>query len=131
MISFTGTAENGQDIIYTDSKRHMYWLIIISPMVALASIWLYFALDKNPLVTLVPMLFFYAFTPLMDAIMGEDPHNPPEEVVNAMMADNYYRFTVHSMVYIAIAVFLAFVVFVGTQDLPWWAIVALIIGESQ
>jgi alkane 1-monooxygenase len=90
-------------------------------MVALSSIWLYFALDKNPFVTLIPMLFFYAFTPLMDAIMGEDPHNPPEEVVNAMMADNYYRFTVHSMVYIAIAVFLAFVVFVGTQDLPWWA----------
>ena len=131
MTSFTGTTDNGQEIVYTDSKRHMYWLIIISPMIALASIWLYFALDKNPLVTLIPMLFFYAFPPLMDAIMGEDPHNPPEEVVNAMMADNYYRFTVHSMVYIAIAVFLAFVVFVGTQDLPWWAILALIIGVGS
>lgn len=131
MTSFTGTADNGQEIIYTDNKRHMYWLIIISPMVALGSIWLYFALDENPLVTLIPMLFFYAFTPLMDAIMGEDPHNPPEEVVNAMMADHYYRFTVHSMVYIAIAVFLAFVVFVGTQDLPWWAILALIIGVGS
>ena len=131
MTSFTGTADNGQEIVYRDSKRHMYWLIIISPMVALSSIWLYFALDKNPFVTLIPMLFFYAFTPLMDAIMGEDPHNPPEEVVNAMMADNYYRFTVHSMVYIAIAVFLAFVVFVGTQDLPWWAILALIIGVGS
>ena len=128
MTSFTGTAENGQSVVYRDSKRHMYWLIIISPIVALSSIWLYFALDKNALVTLIPMLFFYAFTPLMDAIMGEDPHNPPEEVVNAMIADNYYRFTVHSMVYIAIAVFLAFIVFVGTQDLPWWAILALIIG---
>ena len=131
MTSFTGTAENGQEVVYRDSKRHMYWLIIISPIVALSSIWLYFALDKNALVTLIPMLFFYAFTPLMDAIMGEDPHNPPEEVVNAMIADNYYRFTVHSMVYIAIAVFLAFVVFVGTQDLPWWAILALIIGVGS
>ncbi len=131
MTSFTGTAENGHDIVYRDSKRHMYWLIIISPMVALASIWLYFALDKNPLATLIPLFFFYAFTPIMDAIMGEDPHNPPEEVVNSMMADNYYRFTVHSMIYIAIAVFLAFVVFVGTQDLPWWAIIALIIGVGS
>ena len=131
MTSFTGTAENGQEIVYRDSKRHMYWLIIISPIVALLSIWLYFALNKNSLVTLIPLLFFYAFTPLMDALMGEDPHNPPEEVVNAMMADNYYRFTVHSMVYIAIAVFLAFVVFVGTQDLPWWAILALIIGVGS
>ena len=131
MTHFAGTAENGQEIVYTDSKRHMYWLIIISPVVALLSIWLYFILGKNPIVTLIPVLFFYAFTPLMDAIMGEDPHNPPEEVVNAMMADNYYRFTVHSMIYVAIAVFLAFVVFVGTQDLPWWAILALIIGVGS
>ena len=128
MTSFTGTADNGAEIIYTDRKRHLYWLILISPAVSLSSIWLFFALDKNPIVTLIPLLFFYIFTPLMDAIMGEDPHNPPEEVVNAMMADNYYRFTVHTMVYIAIALFLAFVVFVGTQDLPWWAILALIFG---
>jgi len=128
MTHFTGTATSGQEIVYRDGKRHMYWLILISPAVALFSIWLYFALGKNPLITLIPMLFFYGFTPLMDVIMGQDPHNPPEEVVDAMMADNYYRFTVHSMVYIAIAVFLAFVVFVGTQDLPWWAILALIMG---
>lgn len=131
MTSFTGTAADGSPVIYTDSKRHMYWLIIISPLVALFSIWLYFALDKNPIVTLIPMLFFYAFTPLMDVIMGEDPHNPPEEVVSAMAADKYYRFTVHLMVYIAIAVFLSYVVFVGTQDLPWWAILALIIGVGS
>jgi len=128
MSSFTATAQDGTDVIYTDRKRHMYWIILISPMVALASIWLYFALDKNPIVTLIPILFFYGFTPLMDFLMGQDPHNPPEEVVNAMTADNYYRFTVHSMVYIAIAVFLSFVVFIGTQDLPWWSILALIIG---
>ena len=131
MTSFTGTAQDGRDVVYRDAKRHMYWLIIISPLVSLLSIGLYFALGKNPIVTLIPMLFFYAFTPLMDAIMGEDPHNPPEEVVNAMMADNYYRFTVHSMIYVAIAVFLGFVVFVGTQDLPWWAILALIIGVGS
>ena len=131
MTSFTGTAENGSEIIYTDHKRHMYWLILISPLVSASSIWLYFALDKNPLVTLIPLLFFYIFTPVMDAIMGEDPHNPPEEFVNEMMADNYYRFTVHTLVFVAIALFLAFVVFVGTQDLPWWAIAALIIGVGS
>jgi len=128
MTSFTGVAENGQDIVYTDAKRHMYWLILISPAVSLLSIWLYFALGKNPIATLIPLIFFYLFTPLMDLIMGEDPHNPPEEVVNAMMADNYYRFTVHTLIFVAIALFLSFVVFVGTQDLPWWSVLALIIG---
>lgn len=128
MTSFTGTADDGTEIIYTDRKRYMYWLILITPLVSFASIWLYFVLDKNALVTLIPMLSYYLFTPLMDAILGQDPHNPPEEVVDGMVADNYYRFTVHSMIYVAIALFISYVVFVGTQDLPWWAILALIIG---
>lgn len=128
MTSFTGTADSGEEVIYTDHKRHLYWLILITSAVSLSSIWLYFALGKNPLVTLIPAVFYYLFTPIMDVIMGEDPHNPPEEVVNAMAADNYYRFIVHTLVLVAIVVYLSFVVFVGTQDLPWWAIFALIIG---
>ena len=131
MTSFTGLADDGSEVVYRDAKRHMYWLILISPAVSLFSIWLYFALGKNPIVTLIPMLFFYAFTPLMDLLLGEDPHNPPEEVVNAMISDNYYRFTVHFLVFVAIAVFLSFAIFVGTQDLPWWAILALIIGVGS
>jgi alkane 1-monooxygenase len=131
MSTFSAAAEDGSQVIYRDKKRHLYWLILISPMVSLLSIWLYFALGKNPLATLIPAMFFYAFTPIMDFIMGEDPHNPPEEVVNIMAADNYYRFIVHALVYVAIAVFLAFTVFVGTQDLPWWAVAALIIGVGS
>ena len=128
MTSFTGTAENGNQVVYTDHKRHMYWLILIAPAVSWMSIWLYFVLDKNPIVTFIPALFFYIATPIIDAIVGEDPHNPPEEVVSAMAADNYYRFTVHTLVAVSIVNFLAFVVFVGTQSLPWWAILALIFG---
>jgi alkane 1-monooxygenase len=131
MTSFAGTADSGAQVIYTDKKRHLYWLIIIPPIVSLMSIWLYFAMGNNPIVTLIPALFFYIFTPIMDAIMGEDPHNPPEEVVSAMMADNYYRFTVYTMIGVAFIVFLAFVVFVGTQDLPWWAILVLILGVGS
>jgi len=128
MTTFTGIAADGSEVVYQDGKRHLYWLIIITPAVSLLSIALYFGLDKNPLMTLIPMLFFYAFTPFMDAIMGEDPHNPPEEVVSAMAADNYYRFIVHGLVFVSISLFVAFTVFVGTQDLPWWSILALIFG---
>ena len=131
MTSFTGTADGGAEVIYTDHKRHMYWLILIAPAVSLLSIWLYFALGKNPLVTFIPALFFYIFTPIMDKLMGEDPHNPPEEVVSAMAADNYYRVTVYILIAVAIMLFLSFVTFVGTQDLPWWAILALILGVGS
>ena len=64
----------------------------------------------------------------MDFIIGEDEHNPPEEVVNAMMADNYYRFIVHSLILVSIILYISFVAFVGTQQLPWWSVLALIIG---
>jgi len=45
-----------------------------------------------------------------------------------MMADNYYRFIVHSLIIVSIMLYISFVIFVGTQQLPWWSIIALIIG---
>ena len=123
-----GLTENGSEVIYADKKRHLYWLILASPVISWLSIYLFFTFDKNPIFTLMPMLFFYIFTPIMDFFMGEDGHNPPEEVVNAMMADNYYRFIVHSLILVSIALYISFVIFVGTQQLPWWSITALIIG---
>lgn len=56
MTSFTGTADNGSQIIYTDKKRHLYWMILIYPVVYLVSIWLYFMLGNNPIFTLIPAL---------------------------------------------------------------------------
>tara|TARA_Y100000385_G_scaffold146649_1_gene152226 strand:- start:3252 stop:4409 length:1158 start_codon:yes stop_codon:yes gene_type:complete len=123
-----GLTENGSEVIYADKKRHLYWVILASPVISWLSIYLFFTFDKNPIFTLMPMLFFYIFTPLMDFFIGEDEHNPPEEVVNAMMADNYYRFIVHSLIIVSIMLYISFVIFVGTQQLPWWSIIALIIG---
>ena len=128
MTTFMGLTENGSEVIYADKKRHLYWLILASPVISWLSIYLFFTFDKNPIFTLMPMLFFYIFTPLMDFFIGEDEHNPPEEVVNAMMADNYYRFIVHSLIIVSIMLYISFVIFVGTQQLPWWSIIALIIG---
>ena len=128
MTTFMGLTENGSEVIYADKKRHLYWVVLASPFISWLSIYLFFTFDKNPIFTLMPMLFFYIFTPIMDFFMGEDEHNPPEEVVNAMMADNYYRFIVHSLIIVSIMLYISFVIFVGTQQLPWWSIIALIIG---
>ena len=128
MATFTGTAANGSEVIYTDRKRHLWWLGFLSPVVVGATIWLYFALGNNPIVTFIPMLYIYGVNPLIDYFMGEDTHNPPEEVVDAMTLDNYYRFHVHIRIPIAVAIFIAYIWFVGTQSLPWWSIIVLIIG---
>lgn len=128
MTSFSGTAEDGTQIVYTDGKRHLWWLGLLGPAVMLSAIPLYFALDHNPLATLIPALYLYAITPLIDYFMGVDTHNPPEEVVNTMSADAYYRLIVHLFIPVSIGVFLTYIWFVGTQALPAWSIIALIIG---
>lgn len=128
MTTFTGTNDQGAEVIYVDRKRHLWWLGFLSPLISLVAIWAYFSFGLNPLFTLAPALYLYGVTPIIDYFMGVDTHNPPEEVVADMAQDNYYRFHVHIRVTMGIAMFLIWVWFVGTQDLPWWAIVALIIG---
>lgn len=131
MTSFTGTADDGSTVNYVDRKRHLWWLGHVGTIVILGSIWLYFALGKNPITTLIPVLYIYIITPIIDKIMGVDDYNTPEAVVPAMMKDNYYRFQVHSHIPIFFINFAAYVWFVGTQDLPAWAVIALIIGMGS
>lgn len=131
MTIFTGTADDGSVVNYVDRKRHLWWLGHVGTIVILGSIWLYFALGKNPITTLIPMLYIYMITPLIDKLMGVDDYNTPKAVVPAMMADNYYRFQVHSHIPIFFINFAAYVWFVGTQSLPAWAIIALIIGMGS
>ncbi|PHR93573.1 MAG: alkane 1-monooxygenase [Robiginitomaculum sp.] len=131
MTVFTGTAKDGSEIIYVDKKRYLWWLGYVGTFVLLGTIWLYFLLGNNPIVTLIPALYIYVITAVIDKIMGVDDYNTPEEVVPAMMADNYYRIHVHMQIPVIFGVFFAFVWFVGTQDLPAWAIIALIIGVGS
>ena len=128
MTTFTGLADDGHEVIYVDKKRHLWWLSFVGTFVYLGAIWLFFALDHNPLTMLIPALYVYGVTPLIDKIVGVDEHNPPEEVVPAMMKDNYYRMHVQIYIPIFFITFFAYVWLVGTQNLPWWAVFALIIG---
>ncbi len=131
MTVFTGTHKDGHEIVYTDKKRHLWWLGYVGVFVFAASIWLYFVLGHNPLTTLIPFLYIYIATPIIDKIMGVDDYNTPEEVVPAMMADNYYRAHVHAHIPISFVMYFAFVWFVGTQNLPAWAVIALIVGVGS
>ncbi len=128
---FTGIDENGNEVVYKDKKRHLWWLGYVGVFVYFGTFWGYFALGKNPLILWFPAIYIYVITSLIDKVLGEDTHNPPEAVVEDMIKDNYYRWHVIAHFPIFFATFFAFVWLVGTQDLPWWAIVALIIGVGS
>jgi alkane 1-monooxygenase len=130
-MAFTGKTEDGRDISYVDGKRYLYLLSLLIPAIPAISVAAYFASGQNPLVTLTPLLFFFGLIPLVDAILGEDTHNPPEEVVPEMSADNYYRVLALLSVPIYWISFIATAVLIGTQDLPWWSIAALAVGVGM
>ena len=96
MTTFTGTAKDGSDVIYVDKKRHLWWFGFVGVGVFLLPIWLFFSFGHNPLVTLIPVVYIYFITAIIDKFVGVDNYNTPEEVVPAMMADNYYRYHIHA-----------------------------------
>lgn len=128
MTVFTGRAEDGSEIYYKDKKRHLWTLGYIGAIVSFSTIYLYFALGHNPWVCFIPAAYAYVITPLIDILLGVDNHNPPEPVMDGMAKDPFYKIQVISRIPISFAIFFSFVWFVGTQDLPWWAIAALVVG---
>ena len=124
---FTGIAAGGETIVYRDGKRHLWMLSLIPLLVPPLSFVLYLCTEST-LATLIPFFFVFGFIPLADKLVGEDRYNPPGEVVAAMEADPYYLRLARAAVPLAWLSFIATVAFVGTQDLPWWSYVFLVLG---
>jgi len=128
MAIFSGVNARGETVRYRDGKRHLYVLSALLPCVPLLSIGLFFWTGGAPIVTFMPLIFVFGLVPLADAILGEDRHNPPPEVVAAMEADSYYRYLAWATVPLFWVSFIATAIFVGTQHLPWWSVLALAAG---
>jgi alkane 1-monooxygenase len=125
---FSGTSADGKKIEYRDGKRYLWLLSFVFGLIAPFTIGLYYWTGENPLATLFPILFFYIVVPALDALAGEDPHNPPEEVVAAMAQDQFYRRLLHATVPLFYFSFFVIIWFAGSRDLPWWAFLALAYG---
>jgi alkane 1-monooxygenase len=127
-MEFVAAAPDGRSIRYSDRKRYL-WLLSLTgsfnPPIAIA---LYFAAGHNPFALLFPLLYTFVAIPIVDSIMGEDPHNPPEEVVRQMAQDNYYRALLYIGIVLLFASFLAVAWFLGTYRVPGWAYVVLALG---
>jgi alkane 1-monooxygenase len=127
-MTFTGTTARGENIVYEDGKRRLWFLSMFLPLVPLLTFGLYFLTGGTAAVTLIPAVFVFGLIPLLDMIFGEDRHNPPEEVVAAMEADPYYRRLAMATIPFYWLSYIAAVAFVGTQSLPWWSWPALVLG---
>lgn len=127
---FVAHGVDGAVIRYVDRKRYLWIASLTAPIIPSVGVALYFATGGNNLATLFPLLYTFLMVPLMDAICGEDAHNPPEEIVPLMAKDNYYRVLLYVGIVLLFANFLLVAWFIGTHDLPWWAYLVLTLGTG-
>jgi alkane 1-monooxygenase len=127
-MEFVGEAPDGRTVRYVDRKRYLWLLSLTGTFHNVFAIGMYFAAGRNPLWMLYPLAYTFIGIPLVDALMGEDHHNPPEEVVRSMANDNFYRRLLYVGIALLYANFFFVAWFLGTQPLPWWAYLALTLG---
>jgi alkane 1-monooxygenase len=128
--TFTAQSADGTAIRYLDSKRYLWLMSLTGPVIPMLSVYWYMSSGQNALTLLFPLFYTFIVIPLIDVLMGEDRHNPPEEIVPLMARDNYYRF----LLYVAIALlyidFLVVAWFIGTHSLPLWGMLVLSLGTG-
>ena len=126
---FEGPAPDGGVTRYRDGKR---WLWVLGTAwvsaVPLVSALVYFALGGPAWAVLLPLIHTYVLIPALDGVVGEDWHNPPEEVVPAMTGDRFYTWVAYAAVPVAYLNLIGAMWFIGTQGLPLWADLALAVG---
>ncbi|MBB2496636.1 alkane 1-monooxygenase [Aquipseudomonas ullengensis] len=115
---------------YRDRKRPLWLMSLFVPALGLIGPALYLLVAPlNAWLWLSPA-FFYFGIPLLDALIGEDPSNPPEEAVPGLEADPYYRWITYLLVPLLWLGFIANAAFVATQPLAWHGVLAMIISTG-
>jgi alkane 1-monooxygenase len=129
-VAFVTQAADGRTVRYVDGKRYLWLLSLTGPLIPIGAVALYFYSNANVLATLIPLVYVFVAIPIIDAIMGEDTHNPPEAAVPLMARDNYYRYLLYVAIALQFTDLLVVAWFIGTHELPWWAFLALTLGTG-
>jgi len=126
MVSYSIQHPQKGLIAYTDRKRYLWLLSMVLPGIPLAAIALYFQTGQPWTLTL-PLLVSYVIIPIIDHLVGEDEHNPPEELVPQLENDTYYRWLTIATVPMHFVVLIAIAWVVGTESLSPGIVFALAI----
>ena len=130
-MELVATGADGNVVRYIDRKRFGWLASFISPLLGVATVLLYFATGGTAWVLFLPLIYAFAVIPLLDAVLGEDTHNPPDAVVPLLAKDSYYRILLYVDGCLLYGSFLLGVWFVGSHALPWWAYVAFALGGGM
>ena len=110
------TAE-GHKITWRDPKRYFWIGSGIIPLLAVGS-WLLYWWQPHDLVMFWGPVFVFVVIPLLDVLMGQDPNNPPDEVLEMLEHDRYYRWVTYLFIPLQIVTFFFGAYMLGGGPLP-------------
>lgn len=126
---FVAESREGGEIRYRDTKRYWWLLSTLTPLFpavsALALMW-----TGDALFSVAALAFYFVFIPVLDMVVGEDLTNPPEEIVEQMADDPYYR----RLLFVAAgALWLNAIIVAGvllSVSMPVWAVLLLVVATG-
>ena len=126
---FVAQTKEGGEIVYEDRKRYLWIASILSPGVPGICALLLLS-GQSLLWAAFPLFFYFIVIPVLDMLVGEDVNNPPEEVVEELSNDTYYRILLHLSVPVFFFTFFTVAYAVGTLSLPVWAFVLMTLSAG-
>ena len=115
---------------YRDPKRYSWILSLLVPA-SLVLGPLNYLLAGGSWRLWIPVGITYLLIPALDALLGEDRHNPPEEAIATLEADRYYRYITYALVPVMWVGIIFCAWFVATQQLPLHGVLAVVISTGM
>jgi alkane 1-monooxygenase len=119
---------DGVPVAWRDSKRHLWMLGLVIPVSPLVGLALYQSTGMGFWLWLTPVMFL-GIIPICDLFSGYDASNPPEEIVESLDKDKYYRWVTYLYIPVQYIGFILSMYFLATNaDLTTGNRVALAIS---
>ena len=111
------TTVDGQVVEWTDKKRYLWIMGAIIPLIP-AIMWGAYAATGWSAWWYFGPFFVFVLIPLFDMIAGLDPNNPPDELIEALEEDRYYRWVTYAFIPAQIVGFVWGAYLLGGGTLP-------------
>lgn len=113
---------------WRDPKRYLWLLGLIAPTALFLAAGLVWILNQTPLAAASPVLWWigpllvYGLLPALDLFFGPDGSNPPDEVMDYLENDKYYRYCVYAYIPFQYASLIFACYLLTAHDLSWLGI---------
>ena len=117
-MSAHSTVPAGSTEQWKDRKRHLWLIGLVVPSLAFVAMGMH-ALTGWSVWFWVGPIVILVIVPAIDLMTGLDRSNPPDDVIEALEQDRYYRWITYLFLPIQYAGFVAVFWMIGTGDLTW------------